>query len=262
MATNTASFSKLSLSPSQYSSQSNTIDLTQDDDYNSPRLQKRIRIDDSSWNNVNKPQIQSYPSGSHIAPPNMYSHPVPSPYHPATALYRPPFPAQNPFLAANMQPPRPPFNQQFSQFLPQTRQGTVIDLTSSPSPPPQLVSRPPPEDLAQKTPVCIGQLQVTALVTYPLDFLKPKEGEPDWASVRLQYEHNPNHLEKKETIHLKTPGSRGPGGEPVEGMNFAYVEQKVASYLGPMLGKGLIRLDAKVRKGPPEVSFPRLRIPI
>lgn len=137
----------------------------------------------------------------------------------------------------------------------------VIDLTGSPSPPPamyprQLVPNSLPPDLAPKTPVCIGQLTVTALVLYPVPYLLPQDaaGEPEWAPVRLQYEHNPNKPGGSETIHIKAPHERGPHGETIAGEGFGVVEQKVATSLGPMLGKGLIRLDAKVRKGQANVG--------
>ncbi|KAI0961971.1 hypothetical protein AcV7_000926 [Taiwanofungus camphoratus] len=142
-----------------------------------------------------------------------------------------------------------------------TRQ--VIDLTSSPSPPP-VMSRPQlssqgnmPSDLPPKTPVCIGQLTVTALVLYPIPYLLPQEHlvDTEWAPVRLTYEHTPHKLGGQETIHIKTPNAKSPTGELLQGENFGVVEQKVATYLGPMLGKGLIRLDAKVRKGMPNLPI-------
>lgn len=139
----------------------------------------------------------------------------------------------------------------------------VIDLTSSPSPPPFSSHLPPPQqgnlppDLPPKTPVCIGQLAVTALVLYPISYLLPQEhGDPDWAPVRLTYEHTPHKAAGSETIHIKTPSSKSASGEVTQGENFAFVEQKAATYLGPMLGKGLIRLDAKIRRGVPNVSLP------
>jgi hypothetical protein len=251
MATPT-SFSHLSLS--SYN-QSNPIDLTQEDDssYNSPRLHKRIRIDDSNaWSNVNHNYHNQMP------PPNFYPHPAPSHFaipNPAPTMFRPAFNPQPQQLFPHRQPPQQPIIS--SPYPAHPGRGPVIDLTGSPSPPPHLISRPLPDDLPQKTPVCIGQLQVTALVLYPVEFLRPKEsltGETEWASVRLQYEHNPNNPEKQETIHIKTPGTRVPGSDNIEGENFAVVEQKVATFLGPMLGKGLIRLDAKVRKGLPNVG--------
>lgn len=111
-------------------------------------------------------------------------------------------------------------------------------------------------DLPPKTPVCIGQLGVTALVLYPVPYLLPTTTAHDeWAPVRLQYEHNPSKPGGAETIHIKAPQGRAPNGDQFLGEAFGVVEQKVATALGPMLGKGLIRLDAKVRKGPPNVRI-------
>ncbi|EGO04472.1 hypothetical protein SERLA73DRAFT_82405 [Serpula lacrymans var. lacrymans S7.3] len=141
-------------------------------------------------------------------------------------------------------PPAPPSHQ-------------VIDLTGSPSPPPHS-SQSLLSDLPPKTPVCIGQLTVTALVLYPVPYLRqqdPTLSEPEWASVRLQYEHNPNKPDSNDTIHIKAPHGRGANGELISGDGFAVVEQKVATSLGPMLGKGLIRLDAKVRRGMPNLPI-------
>jgi SWI/SNF-related matrix-associated actin-dependent regulator of chromatin subfamily A3 len=157
----------------------------------------------------------------------------------------------------------------------------VIDLTSSstPSPPPHphlqhqhqhphphqhgmtptLAPVPElPPDLPLKTPICIGQLVVTALVLYPISYLAPSEhGGPDseWACVRTQYEHNPSKpLASQETIHIKSPNYRTANGETRNGENFGVVEQKVATAIGPMLGKGLIRIEGRVRRGRPNVS--------
>ncbi|KAH9176837.1 P-loop containing nucleoside triphosphate hydrolase protein [Lactarius sanguifluus] len=147
---------------------------------------------------------------------------------------------------------------------------TVIDLTTSPSPPP--APRLPPPALPQppqfspsaqpitfesaslRTPVCIGRLDVTALILYPSTYLEisisePSSSDPVWGPVRLQYERTPHHPGSEDTVHIKTPNRRGPHGEIHPGEDFAIVEQKVASILGPMLGKGLIRVDARIRKG-------------
>lgn len=120
-------------------------------------------------------------------------------------------------------------------------QSNVIDLTRSPSPPPQL----PP-----KTPFCIGQLTITALVLYPLPYLAQGPTFPDeWAPVRLQHEHNPSKPGGSETIHIISPNVRVPTGDVIQGEVFGVVEQKVATSLGPMMSKGLIRLEAKVQRG-------------
>ncbi|KAI0347820.1 hypothetical protein BDW22DRAFT_1384725 [Trametopsis cervina] len=141
----------------------------------------------------------------------------------------------------------------------------VIDLTASPSPPPQNRSLPPqiqnplPAELPPKTPVCIGQLTVTALVLYPIVYLQPQRTpnsiDGDWAPVRMSYEHTSSRSGTTETIHIRTPNVTNPAGEAVTGENFGVVEQKVASLLGPMLGKGLIRLDGKVRRGQPNLPI-------
>jgi SWI/SNF-related matrix-associated actin-dependent regulator of chromatin subfamily A3 len=135
-----------------------------------------------------------------------------------------------------------------------------IDLTGSPSPPPtvQHTSNPLPPDLPPKTPVCIGELTVTALILYQSAYLHspdPSGFELDWAPVRLQYEHNPNKAGATETIHIRTPHTRTPTGEVGLGEAFGVIEQKVATSLGPMLGKGLIRLDGLVRRGISHVSL-------
>lgn len=134
----------------------------------------------------------------------------------------------------------------------------VIDLTGgSPSPEPQVRSLP--SDLPPKTPVCIGQLQATALVLYPVNYLNPGGEQPpgsetDWAPVRLSYERDPAKITGQDTIHIRTPTSRGTLGESLGGETFGVVDQKLASTVGPMLGKGLIRMEARVRKGLPHVS--------
>ena len=130
----------------------------------------------------------------------------------------------------------------------------VIDSTGC-SPSPQVRSLPP--DLPPRTPVCIGQLTATALVLYPVNYLNPCGEQPvgsekEWAPVRLNYEHT--KASGQDTIHIRTPTSRGTLGESLGGETFGVVEQKVASTVGPLLGKGLIRLEARVRKGLPNVG--------
>ena len=184
-------------------------------------------------------------------------------------------PQSSPSTSANpLDHPLPPL--QHSPFAPHHSNGAsrqVIDLTGSPSPPPSArYSQPPPPppqyptstfgnlppDLPPKTPVCIGVLVATALVLYPIAYLNPQDPsgqDCDWAPVRLNYEHNASKPPgSTETIHIRPPSSKGPSGEFIQGENFAVVEQKVATFLGPMLGKGLIRLDAKIRRGNRAVS--------
>ena len=196
-------------------------------------------------------------------------HPLPF----TNGTYPPPLPQQQqlqqphfPYLPSNpnintsappMLPTLHPLNSAQNPAEPAPHQ--VIDLTDgSPSPEPQVRSLPP--DLPPKTPVCIGQLPATALILYPVKYLNPGGeqelgSEKEWAPVRLSYERNPSKTSGQDTIHIRTPTSRGTLGESLGGETFAVVEQKIASAVGPMLGKGLIRLEAKVRKGLPNVSF-------
>jgi len=89
---------------------------------------------------------------------------------------------------------------------------------------------------------------------YPLPYLIPVNmNAEEWVPVRLQYEQTPQKAGAADTIHIKTPGGRLPSGEIIPSEPFALIEQKVATSLGPMLGKGLIRLDAMVRKAAPGV---------
>jgi len=150
----------------------------------------------------------------------------------------------------------------------------VIDLTSSPSPSPAPTPLPPPppppgvppsqqfplaqhltlESALPKTPVCIGRLDVTALIVYPSAYLdispsEPSGSEPVWGLVRLQYERTPHHPGSEDTISIRTPNKRSSHGEIHSGENFAVVEQRVATVLGPMLGQGLIRVDSRIRRG-------------
>jgi SWI/SNF-related matrix-associated actin-dependent regulator of chromatin subfamily A3 len=202
----------------------------------------------------------------------VYQGPTGFPQNPqstfASTPYRPNFagPSQPNFLsartlhAATTASPRsssPHVAGQFSS-VPPDRQ--VIDLTGSPSPPPTQYAWPGqntlPNDLAPKTPVCIGLLTVTALVLYPIPYLyptNPNSNEAEWVPVRLHYEYSQNKPGGADTIHIKVPG-RLPNGETVGEEGFGVVEQKVSSSLGPMLSKGLIRLDAKIRRGVRSVS--------
>jgi SWI/SNF-related matrix-associated actin-dependent regulator of chromatin subfamily A3 len=145
----------------------------------------------------------------------------------------------------------------------------VIDLTSSPSPPstplplqPSLPQQPQYpsaqhttlESALPKTPVCIGRLDVTALIVYPSAYLdispsEPSGSEPVWGPVRLQYERSSHNPGSEDTVSIRTPNKRTPHGEIHPGENFAVIERRVASVLGPMLGKGLIRVDSRIRRG-------------
>ena len=233
------------------------IDLTGDDDVSPPPL-TRARVD-ASTRPVHTYAFSPYPHPvpSHAPkPPPMLHNPAYRPVFPVPSLPRP-----------HQHLPPPQNGNSFIHPLTTRPASThpannVIDLTHSPSPPssPLPPSTPLPDDLSPRTPVCIGQLTVTALVLYPVSYLQlhdPTKAEADWASVRLQYEHNPHKQPgTTETIHIKTPHIKSATGELSQGEAFGVVEQKVAAHLGPMLGKGLIRLDAKVRRGMPNVSIP------
>lgn len=230
------------------------IDLTGDDDVSLSSTRSRMEA---------RP-AQTYPfsSHSHSVPPHAPKPPpmLHSAYHPVFPVPPHPRPHQQPSSPQNGISLIHPFVTRLPSTHPANN---VIDLTHSPSPPssPLPLVTPLPDDLSPRTPVCIGQLTVTALVLYPVSYLQshdPTKAEADWASVRLQYEHNPHKQPgTTETIHIKTPHIKSPIGELSQSEAFGVVEQKVASHLGPMLGKGLIRLDAKVRRGMPNVSAPR-----
>ncbi|KAG5647573.1 hypothetical protein DXG03_008926 [Asterophora parasitica] len=245
----------------------NHIDLTGDEDdsndhYSSQHFSKRARLETGraglEAEAVFQAPTPSAPAGRQAdSPSTSYSRHA----SPVQTAYRPPFAGPPSFFvprhAQNQLPPaRPPSEPQM--HAPSSRQ--IIDLTGSPSPPPAPQHRgplPPPPDLPPKTPVCIGQLTVTALVLYPVPYLHPQDPSSDseWAPVRLQHEHNPHKPGGSETIHIRAPHIRGPNGEPIPADAFGVVEQKVATSIGPMLGKGLIRVDAKVRKGPPNLPI-------
>lgn len=132
----------------------------------------------------------------------------------------------------------------------------VIDLTGSPSTPsspslPQITPLSP--DLYMETPVCVGQLTVNALVLDPVAYLSPRNpgsAEDEWATVHLRHEHNDVAEQGgSETIHIVTPRSRGSNGKA-----FGVLEQKAVTTLWPMLGKRLIRLEGKVRRGVSNIS--------
>lgn len=280
-----------------FSSQHNHIDLTGDDDDDDDVPSTAPNPQSDCFRVAKRPRMECYPSayastGSSIpasfrpqgasmstpGPSNTAAWPrspgpptpVPAIFSPENALtpatYRPAF-ASSQAAFFPQRPPRLP-QQQPSSFVqpPQAvhpnniQSPQVIDLTTSPSPPPQQQPQRIPTlspDLPPKTPVCIGQLTVTALILYPVAYITPRDSSSDneYTSVRLQYEHNPNKPGCSETIHIKTPTARGGNGELIPGEQFGVVEQKVATSLGPMLGKGLIRLDAKIRKGRPGVCI-------
>ncbi|EPQ60504.1 hypothetical protein GLOTRDRAFT_113119 [Gloeophyllum trabeum ATCC 11539] len=290
MASPATTVSPASLAISPYA-QSNPIDLTLDDDGDTPndtRQTKRMRCEHKHPSSLSQGSEQFAPK-NYATPQLSYNHSqtaskpglhsIPSntlALSPSRGIYRPAFAGPVPLPPISVPSPIPgtsgsQSSSSSTRSPPSATPGIgssarqVIDLTSSPSPPPQA---PPsfqpnmgglPESLPPKTPVCIGQITVTALVLYPIPYLRPSNTdgisqEADWIPVRLQYEYTPNKAGGQETIHIKTPAMRTPMGE-IASENFGVVEQKVASALGPMLGKGLIKLDAKVRRGMPNVPI-------
>jgi SWI/SNF-related matrix-associated actin-dependent regulator of chromatin subfamily A3 len=110
------------------------------------------------------------------------------------------------------------------------------------------------EGASLRTPVCIGRLDVTALILYPPTYLEihpsePSGPDPVWGPVRLQYERTHHHSGSEDIIQIRTPNKKSLQGEIYPGENFAVVEQRASSILGPMLGKSLIRLDSRIRRG-------------
>lgn len=265
---------------------SNRIDLTLDDSKDSStyadavRYAKRPRTDTSPW-------LFQEPSTAQASSPTpaTYTSPAMNPLLPSTSMSQPqtlqpagvsrfgfrPAPYRPLFAGSSFHSPdgqqsapsTPPSSllynpqQPAAQSLPSSRppERDIIDLTSSPSPPPAylpgLMCQPQlPPELPPKTPVCIGQFAATALILYPDQYTMPQSsGVPEWVPVRLQYEHDPNKNAGRETIHIKTPTGRGINGESITGDRFGMIEQKVADSVGPMLARGLIRLESKIQKG-------------
>ncbi|KAJ3838845.1 SNF2 family N-terminal domain-containing protein [Lentinula raphanica] len=282
----TPTLSNLSLSI-QHGHTNTPIDLTGDDDdddidqYIIPPLPKRIRVDNHQSRNgsgsttfASRPPSASSSTSSSVAstptgnPHNMHPSPFTNPRSqhtlPTPEAYRPPFagPSNSAAFFPQKTPRAPaPMHHQPSVYHspPKSSSGNFIDLTRSPSPPLQSQytfqnGDHLPPDLDARTAICIGQLSATALVLYPVPYIVQEPGatEPSWVPVRLQYEHNPSKIEGSETIHIKVP-SNVPGTGVCD--SFGVVEQKVATNLGGLLGKGLIRIEAKVRKGPPNLPI-------
>lgn len=68
----------------------------------------------------------------------------------------------------------------------------------------------------------------------------------EWASVSLKYEYD-EELDRK-TVRLWTRPARHPDGSIIPAEVFGAVQRKVASVIGPMLERHLIRLVARIRK--------------
>lgn len=114
--------------------------------------------------------------------------------------------------------------------------------------------------------VCIGQLTATALILYPVPYVCPKPDQPlaslpaatsdGYVPVRLKYDdaskrrqRNPSQT-AEETIQIQVPHYKGgtSGTESLGGEEFGVVEQRIATVLGPLMAKVLIRLEAHVRR--------------
>lgn len=215
-----------------------------------------------------------------------YSSPPSSPYRPFTPnpaahseskYSQRTTPASSPHASMISAPMPATSTPSYLRSSPGESSHNVIDLTSSPSPPPAPCPLPPSlpqqpqfpsaqhttlESALPKTPVCIGRLDVTALIVYPSAYLdispsEPSGSEPVWGLVRLQYERSSHNPGSEDSVSIRTPNKRTPHGEILPGENFAIVERRVASVLGPMLGKGLIRVDSRIRRGNRHVrSYP------
>ncbi|KAG2752828.1 kinase-like protein [Suillus brevipes Sb2] len=108
--------------------------------------------------------------------------------------------------------------------------------------------------------LCISNWALSPSSQLPPPICQDSNNFIEWANVHLQYEHNPQKADVTETIHIKTPSSKTSSGELSQGETFGVVEQKVATDLGPLLGKRVIRLDAKVRRGSPNNRSAKLPI--
>lgn len=152
--------------------------------------------------------------------------------------------------------------------LPQ--QKSVIDLTNSDTPSPPTGSSvvpaiDPKKKDARKDVVCIGELTVTALVLYPIDYLVASPNSPareEWVPVRLMYDGAGKKRSRvnEETIRITSPVIKGVDGQPAGSDDFGVVEQRVANVLGPLMAKVLIRVTATIRRAAPNSPILSLRI--
>ncbi|THV06005.1 hypothetical protein K435DRAFT_711955 [Dendrothele bispora CBS 962.96] len=257
----TPSLSTLVLTPHIHD-HSNPIDLTGDDDDDVPN--KRVRLDDPPADFA----LHHHPAyaSKYIDRQNSITNPSPlTNIHPET--YRPPFagPSNSAAFFPNRNPPlKPHFPLPSRMPTPPSSNSSsrsVIDLTGSPSPPPQTFyprSDSLPPDLPQRTPVCVGELTVTALILYPVPYIASLPGSTvtEFCTVKLQYEKNAN--DNMEEIHVKIPVLQD--GRIVAGDSVAVVERRVTSHLGGMLARGLIKIDAKIQKGPPTIPMLPLKM--
>ncbi|KZO92819.1 hypothetical protein CALVIDRAFT_540702 [Calocera viscosa TUFC12733] len=194
-----------------------------------------------------QPQVQAPTSSLNYLPfpPGNQGLPLPSPSH-SQAGY---FPSAPRHLPIQMQMQMPTLH---------PRTANVIDLTRAspsplpfpppphpqphPHPQPQAALPPRPPLDADKQPLCIGQLKLTCLILYPSPYIRssapPPPGGMDLAPVKWSYRAPvKSGPAVGETINVLQPESKD---------SFGVVEQKAANVLGPMLGRGLLRVDARV----------------
>ncbi|KAF9270038.1 hypothetical protein L218DRAFT_888354 [Marasmius fiardii PR-910] len=227
------------------------IDLTADDDDEEIQIIPLQRPHPAQQ----LPQ-QHLPSFSFMNPPPRSPSIFTSPQRP----YHPPFAGpsdSSAFFPDRHQPPRlPPLPSLPSQSRSFDGPSKVIDLTgSTPSPPPHSHASSsflvPYEELPPRTPVCIGQLYSQALILYPCEYISTVDLScEEWVPVKFEYELDTTKP-RPETLHIKSFPVKRPTGQTIEGERFGFTDQKTATTVGTMLNKGLIRLEAKVRKGLP-----------
>ncbi|KAF5374992.1 hypothetical protein D9758_000446 [Tetrapyrgos nigripes] len=245
-----------------------------DDDSPPHRHTKRARVDATMSPNhpPSLPFVPPTPAGvpnTFGMGPGIFATPPP-----LQTTYRPPFagPSSSSAFFPGRQPSYPALAPRPAAYSPRqspiptpTPSGNaasrnVIDLTGSPSPPPARIfnndSLPP--DLQQRAPVCIGELTATALILYPVPYITSTPGvmEKEYCPVKLLHERNPN--DSTEEIHIRVPTVQD--DKVVAGDQFAVVDRKVSSHLGGMLGRGLIKIDAKIQKGPARIPILPLKM--
>ncbi|KAK1228657.1 hypothetical protein PQX77_008251 [Marasmius sp. AFHP31] len=202
---------------------------------------------------------QPHPQQRHDSFINMYPPPTsPSIFTPNQHPYHPPFAGpstSSAFFPERQLAPRLPPPPSPSPRSSVDSNSKVIDLTGSPSPPPQArMHHPGPpsfEDLSPRHAVCIGQLHAQALVLYPHFYVLTDDPMvEEWVPVKMQHDHDPNKV-PPDTIHLKSLPTRTPAGETLQSETFGFVDHKTARHLVALLARGVIRAEAKVRKGSP-----------
>ncbi|KAG8898849.1 hypothetical protein FRB99_007122 [Tulasnella sp. 403] len=179
----------------------------------------------------------------------------------ASTSYFPPRPSTSATLTTQNLPPTFGATSTASTNGDAKPQHQVIDLTNSNTPSPPVAastnstasSDPTKRKDARKDVMCIGELTVTALVLYPIDYLcstpatVPRE---EYVPVRLIYDSPAKRKGRvnEETIRITAPVFKGANGENMGGEDFGVVEQRVANVLGPLMAKVLIRVSATIRR--------------